>query len=119
MLARHNRCVRQNPRSIQRVLTLLIPGLTPEVLSLPPLPTAATSNPNLPLEIPLPAADAVQGVSFIARTFSHACPTLAPGDQTRMHSVLGTFFQSPVSGEEKKRRLIERLACNVASFSLS
>lgn len=43
---------------------------------------------------------------------------MAPGDQTRMHSVLGGFFQSPVSGEEKKRRLTERLACTVLSPSL-
>lgn len=27
-----------------------------------------------------------------------------------MHSVLNTFFQAPVSGEEKKRRLHERIA---------
>jgi RNA exonuclease 1 len=27
-----------------------------------------------------------------------------------MHSVLNTFFQAPVSGEEKKRRLLERVA---------
>jgi len=27
-----------------------------------------------------------------------------------MHSVLNTFFQGPVSGEEKKRRLLERIA---------
>jgi RNA exonuclease 1 len=36
-------------------------------------------------------------------------PTRAPGDANRMHSVLNTFFQAPVSGEEKKRRLIERV----------
>jgi len=27
-----------------------------------------------------------------------------------MHSVLNTFFQAPVSGEEKKRPLRERIA---------
>jgi hypothetical protein len=27
-----------------------------------------------------------------------------------MHSVLNTFFQTPVSGEEKKKRLRERVA---------
>jgi hypothetical protein len=27
-----------------------------------------------------------------------------------MHSVLNTFFQAPVSGEEKKKRLRERVA---------
>ena len=92
-------------------------------MSLPPLPTSATANPHLPLEIPLPGPDSTDGVPFIGKTFSHACPTRAPGDQTRMHSVLSAFFQSPVSGEEKKRRILERVKCNVldvfyASFVL-
>jgi hypothetical protein len=34
---------------------LLIPGLTPTVLSLPPLPTPATKNRNLPIPIHLPS----------------------------------------------------------------
>ncbi|KAH9037515.1 hypothetical protein EDB85DRAFT_2072974 [Lactarius pseudohatsudake] len=124
----------QNTQSIQKLIVLLIPGLTSTVLSLPPLPTSATENPNLPIPIPLlsdpppptpskppdlpssvdshseEAAALYGGVPFIARTFSHACPTRAPGDTTRMHSVLNTFFQTPVSGEEKKRRLQERIS---------
>ena len=101
------------------MVTLLVPGLTPELLALPPIPTCATVNPNLPLSIPLLGATSDVGkegeeegwgkatagcIPFIAKTFSHACPTRAPGDQTRMHSVLSTFFNGPVSGEEKKRR---------------
>jgi RNA exonuclease 1 len=124
----------QNPHTIQKLVVLLVPGLTSTVLSLPPLPTSATENPNLPITIPLPpspplptpssppdlpssvdprseeAAALYGGIPFIARTFSHACPTRAPGDANRMHSVLNTFFQTPVSGEEKKRRLLERVA---------
>ncbi|KIP03467.1 hypothetical protein PHLGIDRAFT_130123 [Phlebiopsis gigantea 11061_1 CR5-6] len=100
----------ENARSVQKVVAILLPGLTPEVLCLPPLPTSATSNPHLPLEIPLPQeAGPSTGVPFVARTFSHACPTHAPGDQHRMHSVLSAFFQAPVSGEEKKRRILERV----------
>ncbi|KAI0632619.1 hypothetical protein C8Q77DRAFT_1118626 [Trametes polyzona] len=103
----------ENPRSITKVVVLLIPGLTPDLLGLPPLPTSATSNPNVPLAVPLPPAqlpeDASPGVPFISSTFTYACPTRAPGDQTRMHSVLNSFFQGPVTGEEKKRRLTERL----------
>ena len=124
----------QNPHTIQKLVVLLVPGLTSTVLSLPPLPTSATENPNLPITIPLPpspppptpssppdlppsvdprseeAAALYGGIPFITRTFSHACPTRAPGDGNRMHSVLNTFFQTPVSGEEKKRRLQERVA---------
>ncbi|KAI0266318.1 hypothetical protein BGY98DRAFT_1191446 [Russula aff. rugulosa BPL654] len=124
----------QNPHSIQKIVVLLVPGLTSTVLSLPPLPTSATENPNLPITIPPPprpppptpsfppdlpssvdprseeAAALYGGIPFITRTFSHACPTRAPGDANRMHSVLNTFFQTPVSGEEKKKRLRERVA---------
>ncbi|KAM6501517.1 ribonuclease H [Amanita muscaria] len=106
-----------NPQQIEKVVTLLIPGLTSELLGLPPLPTSATSNPNLPLAIPFltcysSPSDPPLGTSipFIASTFSHACPTRAPGDQTRMHSVLSAFFHGPVSGEEKRKRTIQRLA---------
>ena len=41
---------------------------------------------------------------------SHVCPTRAPGDAIRINSVLKTFFQTPVSGEEKKRRIQERIS---------
>lgn len=111
----------QNANMIQKVVALLVPGLTPDLLSLPPLPTSATVNPNLPLSIPLLSpADVGTGTSaasipFIASTFSHACPTRAPGDQTRMHSVLSAFFTGPVSGEEKKRRLTQRVQCKSLS----
>ncbi|KAF9462298.1 ribonuclease H [Collybia nuda] len=104
-----------NTQLIQKVVALLIPGLTSELLSLPPFPTSATSNPNLPLSIPLlprtPDASPKPNVPFIAATFSHACPTRAPGDLTRMHSVLSSFFHGPVSGEEKKKRMEKMLAC--------
>ncbi|EGO25969.1 hypothetical protein SERLADRAFT_369315 [Serpula lacrymans var. lacrymans S7.9] len=99
----------ENHRSIRKVVALLIPGLLPSFLALPPLPTSATANPNLPLSIPLPT-DSSTEIPFIASTFSFACPTRAPGDQTRMYSVLSSFFQGPVSGEEKKKRLLQRVA---------
>ncbi|KAF5346349.1 hypothetical protein D9758_011478 [Tetrapyrgos nigripes] len=98
-----------NAALIPKVLILLIPGLTPDILSLPPLPTSATSNPNLPISIPLPPrnvpGNAQTGLPFIASTFSHACPTKAPGDQTRMHSILSTFFSCPITTAERKRRM--------------
>ncbi|KAK0209032.1 ribonuclease H [Desarmillaria ectypa] len=97
-----------NTPLIPKVIVLLIPGLTTELLSLPPFPTSLLVNPNVPIPIPLPPKVASGGpttnVSFIASTFSHACPTRAPGDQTRMHSVLNTFFTVPISATEKKKR---------------
>ena len=119
----------QNARSIQKLVVLHIPGLTSNVLSLP-LPTSATSNPiysypyhfhrillsdpyDLPTSVdPHSEETAVLygGVPFITRTFSHACLARAPGDAIRMHSVFNTFFQKPVSGEEKKRHIQERIS---------
>lgn len=99
------------------MVTLLIPGLTPSLLSLPPLPTSSTSNPNVPIAIPAPTPSNPE-YSFIASTFSHACPTRAPGDQTRMHSVLSAFFQGPVSGAEKKKRQDQRIIGELASTLL-
>ncbi|KAF8697258.1 hypothetical protein AX14_001396, partial [Amanita brunnescens Koide BX004] len=105
---------------IERVVAVLVPGITSDLLNLPPLPTSATANPNLPLAIPLLSHNAAEAgasqdgplgvhIPFIASTFSHACPTRAPGDQTRMHSVLSAFFHGPVSGEERRRRVVQRL----------
>ncbi|KAG6896567.1 hypothetical protein C0992_007419 [Termitomyces sp. T32_za158] len=109
----------KNAPLIQKVVALLIPGLTSEVLSLPPIPTSATVNPNIPLSIPLLPRTRDAGpppnVPFIAATFSHACPTRAPGDQYRMHSVLGNFFQGPVSGEERNKRATLRVLSEMAN----
>ncbi|KZS92153.1 hypothetical protein SISNIDRAFT_467013 [Sistotremastrum niveocremeum HHB9708] len=95
----------ENPRSIQKVLILLIPGLTPSLLSLPTPTLSATESPFLPL--PVPAS--TPSFPFIS-TFMHALPTIAPGESTKMHSVMNTFFSGPVSGEEKKRRILERIS---------
>lgn len=119
----------KNVNMIQRVVVLLVPGLTPEILSLPLLPTSATSNPNLPISIPLLSPTPVRSstdedvddgtdpistaacIPFIASTFSHACPTRAPGDQTKMHSVLSSFFTGPITIEEKKKKDLKREQC--------
>ncbi|KAF7304934.1 Ribonuclease H [Mycena kentingensis (nom. inval.)] len=89
---------------IKKVVAVLVPGLTSELLNLPPLPTSATANPNIPISIPLPTAESPSAIPFIASTYSHACPTRAPGDHTRMHSILTAFFQSPITQAELKKR---------------
>ncbi len=100
-------------------LTLIFsePALHPKT-SPPPSSRAITTvlsylryrDPNLPIAIPLPPSPPpTAGIPFITH-FSHAYPTCAPGDTNGIHSVLNTFFQAPVSGEEKKRRLRERIA---------
>ncbi|KAF5381153.1 hypothetical protein D9757_009449 [Collybiopsis confluens] len=103
----------QNAHMIPKVVVILVPGLTPDILGVSPPPTNALRNPNLPVSIPLPPRPDPSNpiplcVPFISSTFSHACPTRAPGDQTKMHSVLSTFFNLPISGAEKKRRIEEK-----------
>ncbi|KAH6885653.1 ribonuclease H [Coprinopsis sp. MPI-PUGE-AT-0042] len=94
----------------------MVPGLTNDVLGIPPIPTMATRNPNLPLSIPLlgsqtsgdESAETAAAIPFVATTFSHACPTRAPGGPNRMHSVLSTFFNCTMSQDERRRRLNAR-----------
>ncbi|KAF8526629.1 hypothetical protein BU17DRAFT_74141 [Hysterangium stoloniferum] len=95
----------ENRNAIQKVVVAQIPGLTNSILDLPPTPTDPTANPNKPLSVPK-TSDALP---FIAHTFLHALPTRAPGEPTRMHSVLGSFFMGPISNEEKKRRVAARI----------
>ncbi|TDL16847.1 hypothetical protein BD410DRAFT_901803 [Rickenella mellea] len=109
----------ENPRAIAKVVTLFVPGITPDILALPPLPTSATANSNVPIAIPLPPQAQPKSTSdesghpsespslpFISAKFSHACPTRAPGDANKMHSILSAFFHGPVSAEEKRRRAL-------------
>ncbi|EJD49017.1 hypothetical protein AURDEDRAFT_112749 [Auricularia subglabra TFB-10046 SS5] len=98
----------ENPKSIQKVVTLLVPGLTPELLDLPN-PKDKSKSPNLPLPIPAPDAKSNTKVPFVHSTFMHACPTRAPGELTKMHSILSSFFMCTVSGEEKRKRILERI----------
>lgn len=44
-------------------------------------------------------------IPFIPRKFSHTCPTRAPGEPTRMHSVLSAFFSVPMTLEEKRKKV--------------
>ncbi|KAI9429690.1 hypothetical protein H4582DRAFT_1782251, partial [Lactarius indigo] len=83
--------------------------LTSLVISPPPLPTSAAENLNLPIPIPLPSdtrspplRSSYGDVLFISRTFSQRSLTRAPGDATRMQSVLDTFSKASVSDEEQE-----------------
>ncbi|KAF8828516.1 hypothetical protein HHX47_DHR3000017 [Lentinula edodes] len=118
----------ENAQLIPKVVVILVPGLTPDVLGIPPPPTSALRNPNRPISIPLPPrqdplnptpTSVPTSVPFIGSTFSHACPTRAPGDQTKMHSVLSTFFNLPISGAEKKRRLEVKAKVKTSEYGSS
>lgn len=101
-----------NRASIQRTVVLLVPGITHDVFSPPLKQEPNTANPllHVPAISPnKPASDGSQSKLPFLSTFLHAVPTKAPGDAQRMYSVLHGFFMGPVTGEEKKRRIMERI----------
>jgi hypothetical protein len=109
--------------SLQKVMG---PAPNLDATTIPSDPLHLRSHPEIP-DLPSnvdPNSEEVAAlygdVTFIARTFSHASPTRDPGDAIRMHSILNTFFQTPVSGEEKKTRIQERISgsCLFWRFSL-
>jgi RNA exonuclease 1 len=104
-----------NRTSIQRIVVLLVPGITRDVFQ-PPLQRQANSNSPL-LHVPAaaqsffrttPTPAPLSKLPFLSM-FLHAVPTKAPGDSYRMHSVLHGFFMGPITGEERKRRMSERI----------
>ncbi|KAF8608845.1 hypothetical protein BDV93DRAFT_486198 [Ceratobasidium sp. AG-I] len=91
----------ENPRSILRAVILLIPGIMPESVGAADPPVGSA------YPIVLGAGNSSK-IPAINACYSHACPTRATGEPTKMHSVLTTLLQSPVSGEQKRKRLLER-----------
>jgi hypothetical protein len=92
----------QHKSNIKHVVLLFVPGLQPSHLNLEdrflapsaymPFPTRATTQ------------DSETLLPIIPRLFSHACPTRAPGDTRRLHSVLQALLNAPLSQSEKARR---------------
>lgn len=80
----------------------MVPGITNDTF-VPPL---QQQDENSLLHIP--AATPKAQIPFLS-TFLHAVPTRAPGDQHRMHSIIQCFFMGPITGEEKKRRITNRI----------
>lgn len=91
----------ENPRSILRAVVLLIPGIMPE--------SVGAADPPVGSAYPIALGSGTPSkIPAINACYSHACPTRATGELTKMHSVLTTLLQSPVSGEQKRKRLLER-----------
>ena len=111
----------QNTRSIQKLVVLHIPGLTSNVLSLPPLPTSATSNPNLPIPIPLPLdpAPTLSDPSDLPTHFRRPSFGRSRGTLWR-HSVHYTHLFSCLSHSCPGRRIQERISgsCFITVFPL-
>ena len=80
------------------------------------LPSSASS--------PLPAQSSSQSqkhsLPFLARTFSHAIPTRAPGDPARMYSVLHAFLNVPMrAGKGSKTSKSNSAPSNLCESDIS
>jgi RNA exonuclease 1 len=81
---------------VTHTVVLLASGLLPEHLGLPGL------EPNDRLPFP-PRAEASR-VPIAQKLWAYGCPTRAPGDQRRLHSVMGTLLRSPLPDALKRKR---------------
>lgn len=94
-----------NPSYVTHTVVVFVPGLLPEHLGLAKLPPAAclpfTTKPS-----PLAATEDLPEarVPTIPKLFSYGCPTRAPGDQRKLHSVMATLLHSPLPEHLKKKR---------------
>lgn len=65
----------------------------------------AASLPFLTRPSAVPTAEpSASRVSTISRLFMYGCPVRAPGDQRKLHSVMGTLLQSPLPEYLKRKR---------------
>lgn len=106
-------------------MLLLVPGLLPEHLGLPPVPLAATLpfpiNPSMLVD---PPADLpVSKVPALKKLFTYGVPTRAPGDSRRLFSVMGGLLSSPIPDsirkkkEDESRRLAKIASATYAAAS--
>ncbi|KDQ09510.1 hypothetical protein BOTBODRAFT_36915 [Botryobasidium botryosum FD-172 SS1] len=109
-----------NRSSIKRTVLLYVPGISPVLLGLQPAPISAShessaivhpaslfaARPPTPAQpasalklapaFPLPLPRACNcPLPVMTNLFSHACPTRAPGDLTRIGNILNTLLVGP------------------------
>jgi RNA exonuclease 1 len=83
---------------------ILVQGIEPSTLGLP----NEISN-NLPQSLnPNPDAARISKLPIFQQLFSHYCPTRAPGDTRKLHSVSQTLLHAPMSAGDKRIREAER-----------
>nr|XP_019047506.1 hypothetical protein I302_04121 [Kwoniella bestiolae CBS 10118]OCF26436.1 hypothetical protein I302_04121 [Kwoniella bestiolae CBS 10118] len=106
---------------ISHTVVLFVPGLLPSHLGLDQIPTIScmpfSTTPPAPIagssSDPLPQAR----VPIIPKLFTYACPTRAPGDDRKLHSVLNSLLMSPIPDSLKKQK--EKEARQLAATSSS
>ncbi|OCF37620.1 hypothetical protein I316_00747 [Kwoniella heveanensis BCC8398] len=93
---------------ISHTVLLFVPGLLPVHLGLEQVPMVSSmpfSTTPSSSETSTPAsAVAAARVPIIPKLFTYACPTRAPGDDRKLHSVLNTLLMSPMPEALKKKK---------------
>lgn len=85
-------------------MVLLVQGIEPATLG---LTEEATST--LPQNLNPTAETAKKSkLPIFQQLFSHYCPTRAPGDQRKLHSVAQALLNVPISSADKVKREAER-----------
>ena len=91
----------QNKHSIRGVVCILLQGIEPETLG---LPSSITSNMPQDLQPGLSKTK----LPIFTQLFSHYCPTRAPGEPRKLHSVMQSLLNAPVPNAEKAKREASR-----------
>lgn len=94
-------------------MVLNVLGVGREQLDLPD--TAVDQHPAYPITIPSTS----QALPSLHTLFSHACPSRAPGDQYKLHSVMHEFLQTPLLVEERTKQKKERTKRTLPQLDLS
>ncbi|KAG9021230.1 hypothetical protein FRB95_002537, partial [Tulasnella sp. JGI-2019a] len=93
----------KNPQSIKHFVVLNVLGIDREHIDLPDTPLDQHSA--YPITIP----NTSKSLPSLHNLFSHACPSRAPGDQYKLHSVIHEFLQAPLLPEERAKQRKERI----------
>lgn len=83
------------------MVCLLVQGIEQETLG---LPSNITSN--MPQDL-APGSSKTK-LPIFTQLFSHYCPTRAPGEPKKLHSVMQTLLNGPVPNGEKAKREADR-----------
>ncbi|GAA6060288.1 hypothetical protein JCM10212_002929 [Sporobolomyces blumeae] len=92
----------KNRSNVQRVVAVMVPGVTSTTLGIPQPPLST----NMPFSLTPPIGSDLgpSKLPVFQKLFSHACPTKAPGEKNRMHSCYQMFTTCPLTSGEKDRR---------------
>nr|XP_018265795.1 uncharacterized protein I303_02169 [Kwoniella dejecticola CBS 10117]OBR87953.1 hypothetical protein I303_02169 [Kwoniella dejecticola CBS 10117] len=92
----------ENKSFISHTVVLFVPGLLPSHLGLEQNSSVASMPfPTIPSD---PSSSKQARVPAIPKLFAYACPTRAPGDDRKLHSVLNSLLMSPIPDTLKKQK---------------